>query len=71
MVNYPINQLLELLDKVSGDFVELDRYIETKDQRILWTAEEDDLVRRGGADLAILKRYRGASVDLRKKYLGI
>jgi hypothetical protein len=41
MVNMPIKTLLEKLDQVSGDLVELDTYIETKDTRILWSAEED------------------------------
>lgn len=41
MVNMPIKTLLEKLDQVSGDLVELDTYIETKDSRILWSAEED------------------------------
>ena len=38
MVNYPVKTLVEKLDQVSGDLVELDNYIETKDVRILWTA---------------------------------
>lgn len=29
--------LLKKLDQVSGDLIMLDKYIETKDARILWT----------------------------------
>lgn len=29
--------LLKLLDQVSGNFVTLDNYLETKDERLLWT----------------------------------
>lgn len=38
---------------------------------MLWTGEEDEILRKGGRELEILKRYRGSSVDARKKYLGI
>jgi hypothetical protein len=34
---------------VSGDFVHLDNYIETKDSKLLWSAEEDEILRKGGA----------------------
>lgn len=37
MVNVPVQYLIEKLDQVSGDLVTLDRYIETKDQRLLWS----------------------------------
>ena len=46
MVNISIKNLLEKLDQVSGDLVELDNYIETKDARILWTPEEDDILKK-------------------------
>jgi hypothetical protein len=41
MVNISIRQLSEYLDQLSGDLVDLDTYIETKDNRMLWTSEED------------------------------
>lgn len=41
MVCIPIKTLLRLLHQVSGDMEELDRYIESRDERLLWTAEED------------------------------
>jgi len=37
MVNVPVKDLLEKLDKLSGDLVSLDNYIETKDDRLLWS----------------------------------
>jgi len=37
MVNIPVKELLEKLDKLSGDLVSLDNYIETKDDRLLWS----------------------------------
>jgi len=49
MVNLPIKTLLERLDQVSGDFAQLDNYIETKDNKILWSNEEDEILRKGGA----------------------
>jgi hypothetical protein len=48
MVNVPIKTLLERLDQVSGDFLYLDNFIETKDNKILWSSEEDDILRKGG-----------------------
>ena len=51
--------------------MELDNYIETKDARMLWTEEEDDILKKGGAELEILKRYKGSGVETRKKYLGL
>ena len=71
MVNVPIRTLLEKLDQVSGDFMQLDNYIETKDSKILWTAEEDEILRRGGVEVELLKKYRGAAVEARRRYLGI
>lgn len=71
MVNVPVKSLTEKLDQLSGDLVALDNYIETKDARLLWTAEEDEILKKGGPELEILRRYRGNDVDVRKKYLGI
>jgi hypothetical protein len=71
MVGVPIKILLERLDQVSGDFLQLDNFIETKDSKILWSAEEDDILRKGGIEVDLLRKYRGAGVDARKKYLGI
>jgi hypothetical protein len=71
MVNIPIKTLLERLDQVSGDFLQLDNFIETKDNKILWSAEEDEILRKGGVEVDLLRRYRGAGVEARKKYLGI
>ena len=39
MVGVPIKTLVQKLDQLSGDLVELDNYIETRDNRLLWTAE--------------------------------
>jgi hypothetical protein len=36
------------LDQLSGDLVALDNYIETKDARLLWTPEEDEILKKGG-----------------------
>ena len=41
MVGIPVKTLLQKLHQCSGDLNELDRYIETKDARILWTEAED------------------------------
>lgn len=71
MVNIPIRTLLEKLDQVSGDFIQLDNYIESKDSKVLWSPEEDDILRKGGVEVELLRKYRGAGVDARKKYLGI
>ncbi len=51
MVNIPVKDLLEKLDKLSGDLVALDNYIETKDERFLWSFEEDEILRKGGAEV--------------------
>ena len=71
MVNMSHSSLLEKLDQVSGDLVELDTYIETKDPRILWTPEEDEILTKGGAELELLRKYRGDGVEKRRKYLGL
>lgn len=41
MVNVPIILLLQRLDQVSGDFTQLDNFIESKDSKLLWSPEED------------------------------
>lgn len=71
MVNIPIKTLLERLEQVSGDFLELDNYFETKDNKLLWSQEEDDILRKGGVEVELLRKYRGSAVDARKKYLKI
>lgn len=71
MVNIPIKTLLERLDQVSGDFLQLDNYIETKDSKLLWSQEEDEILRKGGVEVELLRKYRGTAVDARKKYLNI
>lgn len=72
MVNVPIPYLIEKLDQASGDLVTLDRYIETKDQRLLWSEEDDQVLLRGGVELQVLRRYRGdKDVEKRRAYLGI
>jgi len=48
MVNISNKVLLEKLDQLSGDFLALDNYIETKDSKLLWSAEEDEILRKGG-----------------------
>jgi len=37
MVNIPVKDLLDKLDRLSGDIVALDNYIESKDDRLLWS----------------------------------
>jgi len=37
MVNIPVKTLAGKLDQLSGDLVALDKYIENKDARMLWT----------------------------------
>lgn len=71
MVNVPIKTLLEWLDQVSGDFVQLDNFIETKDSRLLWTPAEDDILRKGGPEVDFLRRFRGSRVDARMSYLNL
>ena len=71
MVNIPVKTLLEWLDQVSGDFCVLDAYVETKDSKILWSAEEDEILRKGGVEVEMLKKYKGDTlVDARRKYIG-
>ena len=41
MVNIPMKTLVQKLHQVSGDLVELDKYVESKDARLLWTEAED------------------------------
>jgi hypothetical protein len=71
MVNVPIKTLLERLDQVSGDFIQLDNFVESKDSKLLWSAEEDEILRKGGVEVELLRKYRGPAVDARRKYLGI
>ena len=71
MVNIPIKILLERLDQVSGDFSQLDAFIETKDSKLLWSNEEDDILRKGGVEVELLRKYRGETLEARKKYLGL
>mgnify|MGYP006928818974 FL=1 len=71
MVNIPVKDLLEKLDKLSGDLVALDNYIETKDDRLLGSFEEDEVLRKGGSEIEVLRKYRGNGIEIRKKYLGI
>lgn len=71
MVNVPIKVLLERLDQVSGDFTQLDNFVESKDSKLLWSSEEDDILRKGGVEVELLRKYRGSAVDARRKYLGI
>jgi hypothetical protein len=71
MVNVPIKTLLERLDQVSGDFTQLDNFVESKDSKLLWSPDEDEVLRKGGVEVELLRKYRGTAVDARKKYLGI
>ena len=71
MVNIPVKDLLEKLDKLSGDLVALENYIETKDERLLWSSEEDEILKKGGAEMEILRKYRGNGIEIRRRYLGI
>ena len=63
--------MLEKLDKLSGDLVALENYIETKDERLLWSSEEDEILKKGGAEMEILRKYRGNGIEIRRRYLGI
>ena len=70
-VNIPIPELLIYLDKTSGDLTALDRFIETRDERLLWTDQEDQLIKSGGSELEALKKYRTErDIQARKAYLG-
>jgi hypothetical protein len=71
MVNVPIKTLLEWLDQVSGDFVQLDNYIETKDSHLLWSPAEDEILRKGGPEVDFLRKFRGSKVDARINYLNL
>jgi hypothetical protein len=62
MVNIPVRDLLEKLDKLSGDLVALDNYVETKDDRLLWSFEEDEILRKNGPEVEILRKYRGNGI---------
>lgn len=44
MVRKPMKQVLELLHQACGDFCDLDHYLETNDQRVLWTDSEDKIL---------------------------
>ena len=69
-VAFTIPELLGFLDRTSGDLIALDKYIETRDERLLWSEEEDSLLKAGGASLEALKRYRTEKdIQTRKAYL--
>lgn len=69
-VGLTIPELLGYLDRASGDLIALDRFIETRDERLLWSEEEDALIKAGGASLEALKRYRAEKeIQARKAYL--
>ena len=60
--------LLRKLDTVSGNLDQLDRYYTQGDQKVLWSAEEDELLEKGKEGL--LARFKGEeSVEQRKKYI--
>jgi hypothetical protein len=44
MVQMPAKYLLKLLHQTSGNFRDLDHYIETNDRRVLWTDDEDKIL---------------------------
>lgn len=73
MVGVPIKTLLQKLDEASGDFVILDNFIQKQeDGKNLWTAEEDEILKRGGVEMDLLIKYKSeSSVNQRKKYLGL
>lgn len=39
-------EVLELLEKVSGNAKDLIEYLNTKDEKILWTKEEDEILKK-------------------------
>ena len=74
MVGISVSDLLEKLDQLSGDLTALDKFIETKDIRMLWTEEDDKILysKKDNAELQILRRYRGDhDIEQRKQYLGL
>lgn len=72
MTNTPIQTLTDKLDQLSGNLEDLNKYIESKDARMLWTKEEDEVLRRGGKEVDLLQRYRGEkNLVARRKYLGL
>jgi hypothetical protein len=59
--------VIRKLDRVSGDVKALDRIYSQKDDKLEWTAEEDELLSKNPA---ILSRWKGEeAVNLRKLYL--
>ena len=71
LAHVPVKTLVQKLDQLSGDLSELDQYIETKDARMLWTSEEDDILKGNGPEVEILRKYKGKGLELRRKYLGL
>lgn len=72
VVGMPVKALLEKLDEVSGDLIALDKYVETRDARLLWSEEDDKILAKGGVELQVLKKYRGEKeIQKRRAYLGI
>lgn len=66
--NTTLPNLLNKLDKVSGDLNELDKLFKG-DSKVEWTAEEDELL---GKNEGLLRRWKGDEVvDRRKKYLNL
>lgn len=66
--NTTLPNLLNKLDKVSGDLNELDKLFKG-DTKVEWTAEEDELL---GKNESLLRRWKGDDVvDRRKKYLSL
>ena len=72
VMNVPVKFLLEKLDEVSGDLLALDKYVETRDNRLLWSEDDDKILVKGGVELQVLKKYRGdKEIEKRREYLGL
>ena len=71
MVGIPIKRLLQLLDQLSGDLVQLDKFVDTRDVKLLWSKEEDAVLeKRDDLEMFFLRQHRGADVVARRlKYL--
>jgi|JI61114C2RNA_FD_contig_41_3942174_length_895_multi_7_in_0_out_0_1 hypothetical protein len=72
MMGVSVKFLLEKLDEVSGDLLALDKYVETRDNRLLWSDDDDKILVKGGVELQVLKKYRGEKeIEKRREYLGL
>lgn len=56
-------EILELLEKVSGNGKDLIEYLNTKDEKILWTKDEDEILKslksKDDFALKLITHYKG------------